>query len=92
MALLQIAGSLGCSEEPKEARAPILLLASADDPVPNSVWGLLLQKIPRTIRHPPEGTLSPPEDRSDIHVCTSSELGWAIMRVGLHDWVIEKPA
>jgi hypothetical protein len=40
------------------------------------------------ICHSPEGKLSPPEDRSDIHVWTDAELGSTITRLGLHDWVM----
>jgi hypothetical protein len=44
------------------------------------------------ICHSPKGTLSAPEDRPDIHVWTGPELGTTIMRLGLHDWVMEKVA
>ncbi|WP_187436136.1 hypothetical protein [Bradyrhizobium hipponense] len=44
------------------------------------------------IGHSPKGALSAPDDRSDIHVWTGRELGSAIMRLGLHDWVMERLA
>jgi hypothetical protein len=43
------------------------------------------------ICHSPEGKLSPPEDRSDIHV-RIGELGLTVVRLGLQDWVMERLA
>lgn len=44
------------------------------------------------ICHSPNGRLNPPDDRSDIHVWTAGELGSTVMRLGLHDWLMEKIA
>ncbi|MCA1471257.1 hypothetical protein I6F09_25675 [Bradyrhizobium sp. IC3195] len=44
------------------------------------------------ICHSPKGALSAPDDRSDIHVWTGRELCSTIMRLGLHDWVMERLA
>lgn len=44
------------------------------------------------ICHSPNGPLSAPDDRADIHVWTGGELGSTIMRLGLHDWAMEKLA
>ncbi|RXH41895.1 hypothetical protein [Bradyrhizobium zhanjiangense] len=44
------------------------------------------------ICHSPKGALSAPDDRADIHVWTGRELGATIMRLGLHDWVMERLA
>jgi hypothetical protein len=44
------------------------------------------------ICHSPKGMLNPPDDRPDVHVWTGRELGSTVMRLGLHDWVMEKIA
>jgi hypothetical protein len=44
------------------------------------------------ICHSPKGSLNPPDERPDIHVWTGPELGSTIVRLGLHDWVMEKIA
>ncbi|MCK1454653.1 MULTISPECIES: hypothetical protein [unclassified Bradyrhizobium] len=44
------------------------------------------------ICHSPKGALSAPDDRADVHVWSGRELGSPIMRLGLHDWVMERLA
>ena len=84
MALLPAAGSLGCSKDTQRRRAPIL--SGLPEPMTVSkLLGLFLNNC-----HSPKDTLSPPEDWPDIQV--STELTSTIMRLGLHDWVIEKLA
>lgn len=39
-----------------------------------------------------KGLLSAPHDRADVHVWTGRELGSIIIRLGLHDWVMERLA
>ncbi|MET4447007.1 hypothetical protein ABIB75_005305 [Bradyrhizobium sp. GM2.2] len=39
-----------------------------------------------------EGGLSAPDDPADVHVWSGRELGSPIMRLGLHDWVMERLA
>ena len=75
MALLQAAGSLGCSEEPKEAESADIVARLSRWPVSELRAGCLPSENPSTICHSPKGTLSPPEDRSDAHVWTGHELG-----------------
>ncbi|OPY94244.1 hypothetical protein A5906_14935 [Bradyrhizobium sacchari] len=43
------------------------------------------------ICHSPKRALTP-DDRADVHVWTGRELGSTIMRLGLHDWVMERLA
>ncbi|MGL5164870.1 MAG: restriction endonuclease [Afipia sp.] len=44
------------------------------------------------ICHSPKGELSIPSDRRDIHVWAGRDLAATILKMGLHDWVIEKVA
>jgi hypothetical protein len=42
------------------------------------------------ICHSPNGTITAPQDRGDIHVWTGPELASTVMRLGLSDWVLER--
>ncbi len=42
--------------------------------------------------HSPKGDLSIPSERRDIHVWAGRDLAATILKMGLHDWVIEKIA
>jgi hypothetical protein len=42
--------------------------------------------------HSPEGELTAPSGRSDIHVWAGRELASTVLRLGLQDWVFEKSA
>lgn len=44
------------------------------------------------ICHSPKGELSIPSERRDIHVWAGRDLAATILKMGLHDWVIEKIA
>jgi hypothetical protein len=40
--------------------------------------------------HSPIGKLAAPEGRDNVHVWTGKKLAEAVLRTGLHDWVLEK--
>jgi Restriction endonuclease len=40
--------------------------------------------------HSPTGKLAAPEGRDNVHVWTGEKLAEAVLRTGLHDWVLEK--
>lgn len=42
--------------------------------------------------HSPKGELSIPSERRDIHIWAGRDLAATILKMGLHDWVIEKIA
>jgi hypothetical protein len=42
------------------------------------------------ICHSPRGQLTPPADRSDVHVWAGRDLAATALRVGLSDWILEK--
>lgn len=44
------------------------------------------------ICHSPKGELSAPSERRDMHVWAGRDLAATILKMGLHDWVIEKIA
>lgn len=42
--------------------------------------------------HSPKGVLAPPSDRGDVHIWAGRDLATTVLRMGLHDWVLEKVA
>jgi len=42
--------------------------------------------------HSPKGEITAPPERSDVNVWTGKELAATILKMGLHDWVLEKVA
>jgi len=42
--------------------------------------------------HSPKGDLAPPPDRDDVHIWAGRELATTILKMGVHDWVLEKIA